>query len=185
MASKVMAQSIANSADMMAAIELHDEQTLSYVSKPFANLKIKNPIYNFFKGKSIDYVISPDDGGYSRSLDMANLLGRKAYYIDKKRMDANTVEMRLPEVEFEDKNILLLDDMISTGNTMVSAIDLISDKGAGSIYCCAIHGIFAGESDRRIKEKADGLVVTDTIQSEYSKLSVAEDVIAYLRSIGI
>ncbi len=183
-ASKVLAKSIANFADAIIAIELHDEQTLSYISKPFENLKIKNPIYNFFKDKSIDYVVSPDDGGYARSLDMAKLLGCNAYYIDKKRLDANTVEMKLPEVNFNKKNVLLLDDMISTGNTMLSAIDLISDKGANNIYCCAIHGIFAGGSDSKIKDKIDELVVTDTIESEYSKLSVAADVAEYLKSLG-
>ena len=174
-ASKVMTKSIDNFADKIIAVELHDEQTLNYTNKPFINLKIKKPVFNFFKDKGIDYVMSPDDGGYQRANDMANLLGCNAYYIDKKRIDADTVEMKLPEVEFKNKNILLLDDMISTGHTMLNAINLISNKGAKKIYCCAIHGIFAENSDKLIKEKIDEIVVTDTIQSEYSKLSVADE----------
>ena len=41
--------------------------------------------------------------------------------------------------------------MISTGHTMLNAINLISNKGAKKIYCCAIHGIFAENSDKLIK----------------------------------
>ena len=119
--SKVFTKAVNQYADSIITVELHDEQTLDYSDVPFTDIKIIEPIYSYFKNKGIDIVMSPDDGGYERAKIMGDKLGIPAYYIDKKRIDSTTVKMVLPEEDYMNKNVLLLDDIISTGGTIMKA----------------------------------------------------------------
>jgi len=179
--SKVFTQAINNYADKIISIELHDDQTLNYSNIPFIDLKIIKPVYNYFRNKKIDYVISPDDGGYERAKVIASKLTIPAYYIDKKRIDSKTVKMDLPDVDFNNKNILLLDDIISTGGTIIKAAKLLKKNNANKIYACAIHGVFALNSNEIIEKYVDELVVTDTIETKYSNITIADDIASSLK----
>ncbi|OWP56529.1 MAG: ribose-phosphate diphosphokinase [Thermoplasmatales archaeon B_DKE] len=175
--SKVWTYLIERFADTIVSVDIHDEQTLSYSSKPFMNISIVDSIASHYAGKNINYVISPDDGGSQRAMKIAAMLGTKHFYIDKKRIDSNTVEMRIPDVDLRGKNVLIVDDIISTGGTIVKAVKLIREMGAAKIYVSAVHGIFTGDSENTIKSIADDLAVTDTIESGSSKISVAKEIV--------
>ncbi len=180
--SKVFTKAVNQYADSIITVELHDEQTLDYSDVPFTDIKIIEPIYSYFKNKSIDFVMSPDDGGYERAKIMGDKLGIPAYYIDKKRIDSTTVKMVLPEEDYMNKNVLLLDDIISTGGTIMKASKLIRQSGARNIYACAIHGVFANDSNEKIEKYVNELAVTDTIETKYSNITVSEEIAASLKS---
>ncbi|MGE9810949.1 ribose-phosphate diphosphokinase [Ferroplasma acidiphilum] len=179
--SKVFTQAINQYADRIITVELHDEQTLNYSKVPFIDIKIINPIYKYFMDKNIDFVISPDDGGYERVKLMGSKLGIPAYYIDKKRIDSTTVKMTLPEEDYKDKNILILDDIISTGGTIIKAAGMLKDKGARNIYACAIHGVFANNSNEKIERYVNELTVTDTIETKYSNITISGEIAESLK----
>ncbi len=180
--SKVFTKAVNQYADRIITVELHDEQTLNYSDVPFTDIKIIDPVYSYFKNKNIDFVMSPDDGGYERAKIMGGRLGIPAYYIDKKRIDSTTVKMVLPEEDYIDKNVLLLDDIISTGGTIMKASKLIRQNGAKNIYACAIHGVFANNSNEKIEKYVNELAVTDTIETKYSNITVSEEIAASLKS---
>lgn len=179
--SKVFTQAINQYADRIITVELHDEQTLDYSKVPFTDIKIINPIYKYFMDKNIDFVISPDDGGYERVKLMGSKLGIPAYYIDKKRIDSTTVKMTLPEEDYKDKNILILDDIISTGGTIIKASRMLKDKGVRNIYACAIHGVFANNSNEKIERYVNELTVTDTIETKYSNITISGEIAESLK----
>ncbi len=178
--SKVFTRAIGEYADRIISVELHNDQTVKYSKVPFNNIKILNPIYEHFKNKDIDYIISPDDGGYDRARNLADKLHVEAYYINKKRIDANTVQMNLPDINYKNKNVLLVDDIISTGGTIIRASQELKESGINQINVCAIHGVFAGNSDKKISGIVNNLVVTDTIESKYSKITTAGEIASAL-----
>ncbi len=180
--SKVFTEAINIYADKIISVELHDEQTLTYSKVPFINLKIIDPVYKYFLNKNIDYVISPDDGGYERAKTIASKLDLPAYYINKKRIDSKTVKMELPEVDYSNKNILLTDDIISTGGTIVRATKLLKENNANKIYACAIHGVFALNSNEKIEKYVDELIVTDTIETKYSNITISNELAQAFRN---
>lgn len=180
--SKVFTKAVNQYADRIITVELHDEQTLDYSDVPFTDIKIIDPVHNYFKNKGIDIVMSPDDGGYERAKIMGDKLGIPAYYIDKKRIDSTTVKMVLPDEDYMNKNVLLLDDIISTGGTIMKASKLIRQSGAKNIYACAIHGVFANDSNEKIEKYVNELTVTDTIETKYSNITVSEEIAASLKS---
>lgn len=171
--SKVITQALDTACDRIMCVEIHDTETLGFSKNPFKNLSLIEDMSVHFKNKAIDYVVSPDDGGYQRASAMAAIMGSKSAYINKKRIDAGTVDMKLPDLDFRGKSILLVDDIISTGGTIIKAVKLLRDAGAARISVTAVHGVFARESDRTISSSVDDLVVSDTIDGPYSMVSAA------------
>lgn len=174
--SKVITQALDSNCDEILCVEIHDEQTLKFSSRPFRNLSAIKDMSQHFLGKSVDYVISPDDGGYDRARKMAELMGTRSAYIYKKRIDSRTVDMRLPDLDFNGKSILLVDDIISTGGTIIKAVKLLREAGAARISVSAVHGVFARDSDKIISSSVDELVVSDTIDGPFSAVSLAETI---------
>lgn len=76
-------------------------------------------------------------------------------------------------IDFSGKNVVILDDMIASGSTMIKAAEKVRREGAKKVICAATHGLFLGNSIKTLQEKADYLIVTDTIETPVSRVSVA------------
>jgi len=181
--SKVMISSIENFCDSIIVVEIHDLATAKFSRRGLINVKIVKPLVEYYRDKKIDYVVSPDDGGLERAKELADLLKTKSFNIDKKRIDSRTVTMTVPDIDVRGKNIVLLDDMISTGGTIIKATDLLKKRGADKVYVSAIHGIFANGSYNEISSIAQDIVITDTIFGKWSKITVAGEVAEAVRGV--
>lgn len=167
--------------DSIITIDIHDEETVGFSEKPFFNLKMGMSLKEFYSDFRPDIIVSPDDGGIERAKRLGELLGSMATNLDKVRLDSRNVAIQAPEgVDFRGKKILLIDDIISTGGTMIKAMELLKSKGISSLSVCAIHGIFVNSSDDRISSIADDLSVTNTIQGDYSKIDISSEVARHL-----
>lgn len=74
--------------------------------------------------------------------------------------------------DVEQKNVLILDDMIATGSTMIKAIERLRQAGAKKIACAATHGLFLGTSLDKLQSVADAVFVTDSIPGPAAKVSI-------------
>ncbi len=120
-----------------------------------------------------DFVtVAPDIG-------QAKALG-KAEYFEKERISGDEIIMKKRDIDVEGKNVLVIDDMISTGGTMIEACKLVKKIGAKKIFAACTHGLFLRNSYEKLKEIVDDVIATDTIQSEASKVSVASLIAKYL-----
>lgn len=127
---------------------------------PLHGFETVQPSYQFIKallrneeGLRIDNehfaIISPDEGSMGRAIYLANILGidMGMYY---KRLDySKFVNGRHPIAAYEflgsslkGKDVILVDDMISSGNTVLKTASLLKERGAGRIYICATFGLF-------------------------------------------
>lgn len=129
-------------------------------------------------GKEKFTVISPDEGS---SYFIENAQGHSLRKTRKKSKATNTktgihadIEKMEGEFDVRGKNICILDDIISTGGTIVKAVHHLKARGAKKIIVGAVHGIFAGE---KIAEKirragCKKIFVTNTIQQENSLFGI-------------
>ncbi len=171
-------------ADEIITVDLHSSQSLSNFSKPAFEASGIPAIARLLRERPVDLLASPDKGGIDRVRRMAQLLDRPWFALEKKRIDSEHVELSLPaslSVPIEGKHVVLIDDVISTGGTIVEAAKLLKRHGVGAISAACTHGLFLRDAFERIKAVTDEVYSTDTLGNPAEKASVAPDIAQILR----
>ncbi len=171
-------------ADEIITVDLHSSQSLSNFSKPAFEASGIPAIARLLRERPVDLLASPDKGGIDRVRRMAQLLDRPWFALEKKRIDSEHVELSLPaslSVPIEGKHVVLIDDVISTGGTIVEAAKLLKKHGVGAISAACTHGLFLRDAFERIKAVTDEVYSTDTLGNPAEKASVAPDIAQILR----
>lgn len=149
----------------------------------YGNLKIKNISLNkklieYAKkefGKSL-LVISPDMGAsYMVGSGGKSMEKKRGEYIEGKEVYRKIEEMKV-NFEVKGKEVLIIDDMVAGGGTMIKAIENMKKHGASKIYCCATHGLFLKDSLERIKGMCNGVFTSNTILNPVSKVNFLEEI---------
>ena len=137
-------------------------------------------------------VVSPDLGSVTRARNLARKLDVALAIIDKRRQKANVSEVLNIIGNVEEKNVIIIDDMIDTAGTLCNAANALIEVGrARSVVACATHGVLSGPAIDRIKRSViEKLFITDTIalvkQKQIEKIelvSVAEIFAKAIRNI--
>lgn len=148
----------------------------------YGNLKIKNISLNkklieYAKelfGKEEFEVVSPDLGS-------SYMVGSKGKSMEKKRgeyIEGKEAYRKIEEVtanfEVKGKNILIIDDMIAGGGTMIKAVENLKKNKAKKIICCSTHGFFLKDSLNKLEKMCEVVFVSNTIPSKASKVNFME-----------
>jgi len=131
---------------------------------PLDHLLGGNILANYFLEKFGDMsdvvVVSPDVGSVSRSRKFAQRLDVPLAIIDKRRPKANVSEIMNIIGDVDNKRVILVDDLIDTGGTIVNAANALMEIGAKEVYACCTHGLLSGPAIDRIKESPIKQLVT-------------------------
>lgn len=153
-------------ADRVLAIDLHAAQLQGFFDIPVDHLTAEPVFLKYFREKAISdlTVLAPDAGNMKTAAHYASVLGGELAIIHKRRISGSEVECEEIIGSVEGRNILMVDDIISTAGTVCSAAGLVKAKGAGNIIVGATHGVLAGAAVGRLKAAPiDEILVADTI----------------------
>ena len=155
--SKLVADLITSAgANRVLALDLHAGQIQGYFNIPVDHLYATPVTVKYFRRlkaeKKIEEmtVVSPDTGGVERARAFAKKLGVPLAIIDKRREDADVVEVMNVIGDVAGRTCLLVDDMVDTGGTLVRGARALKEKGAEKVYACCVHGVFAGDAVAKI-----------------------------------
>jgi ribose-phosphate pyrophosphokinase len=152
--------------DRVVSVDLHAAQVQGFFDIPVDHLSASPVLIKWFKSLKLSnrVFVSPDVGNVKRAQVYANLLGGEICIIDKRRKSGKDTEAKHIIGDVEGKNVLMVDDMITTAGTVTQACKILRDNGVKEIYIAATHGIFAPPAMERLA-KCDftKLAVTDTI----------------------
>ena len=145
----------------------------------FHGIKMRNinafpELANYFKGKVENpFLIAPDEGSLELVGNSARAIGCEFDSLEKERVSEAEVKTEAKELAVGGKDVIILDDTISTGNTIINAAELVKKQGAKSVSAGCVHGIFSNGL-KKLNAAADEVVCTDTVQGEASRVSVAK-----------
>ena len=144
---------------MIITFDAHDARVQNAI--PLSGFEVMQASYQFIKAilrsapdlpvdKDHLMVVSPDEGGMRRAIYMANVLGvdmgtfyqRHDYSIVNENGSHPVVANQFLGSEVAGKNIIIVDDMISSGETVIRTAELLRERGAKDIYICATFGMF-------------------------------------------
>lgn len=144
------------------AIPLHGFETVQPAYQFIKNLLMNE--HDLHLDKDHLMVISPDEGGMGRAIYLANNLGVDMGMFYKRRDYSVIIDGRNPIVAHEflgadvkGKDMVIIDDMISSGDSMLEVAQLLKSKGAGKIFMCATFGLFTNGLDKFDKAYEEGM----------------------------
>ncbi|MGI6211602.1 MAG: ribose-phosphate diphosphokinase [Anaerovoracaceae bacterium] len=157
---------VAAGADRVLTMDLHANQIQGYFDIPVDHLVGLPILAKYFKDKNLDDVciVSPDHGSATRARNMAQYLDCPIAIVDKRRPEPNKSEIMNIIGDIEDKNCIILDDMIDTAGTISNAANAIKSLGARNVFACATHAVLSGPAIDRLQESAiSELVLLNTV----------------------
>ncbi|MGC8581505.1 MAG: ribose-phosphate diphosphokinase [Thermoplasmata archaeon] len=170
--SEVIAKFLSMNNSEIFIVEPHSNNIEKYFSCKVNFISPAEEIAKNYANK-IDMVISPDKGGIERAKVIASLLGVDYSYLNKKRISSYEVAMDLNNVSVKGKRVLLVDDVISTGGTILKALELLKNDGASEVHVVCTHGLFLNNSDINISQNSTSLSCTNTLNTKYSRISIS------------
>ncbi len=155
-------------ASRIITMDLHAAQIQGYFDIPFDHLYGSSVFKDRIElHKKNLVVVSPDVGGIKIARAYAKMLDCGLVVIDKRRPNQNMAEVMNIIGDVDGKDILIVDDLIDTAGTFVSAIEALKVKGAQQIYGAITHSVLSGKALERISNsEVTKLFVTDTINTE-------------------
>jgi len=173
--SRVMVDIITTTgADRIISMDLHSTQIQGFASIPFDHLYSRMVLMDTLRKLNFSpdncTVLAPDVGSAAMGQSYARSLGVHFALIDKRRYAPNKAEVSHLIGDLEGKDVLIIDDMIDTAGTTVSAAQAAMDKGAKSVTAAATHGVLSDPAIDRLKEAPiKELIITDTISVKKEK----------------
>ena len=153
-------------ATRVLTMDLHAGQLQGFFDIPLDNLYGRHALVAAVKALRLDdcVVVTPDVGSIKIARAFSNDLGVDFAIVDKLRTDATQVEAVTLIGDVKGKDVLLADDMCSTGGTLVSAAKACHEKGARRILAAVTHGLFVGGAVEKIENSLiERVLMTNTI----------------------
>lgn len=170
-------------ASRIITMDLHSPQIQGFVNIPFDHLYSRLVLLERLKREGLTnetgVVLSPDMGSarmgqaYARYLDVGFAL------IDKRRPSPNRAEVVHLVGHLTDRHVLVIDDMVDTGGTLISAAEAAVENGALSVTAIATHALFSGPASEDLQRSPiDHIIVTNTIDFQTKGLEDKLEVIS-------
>ncbi|MFH2057164.1 MAG: ribose-phosphate pyrophosphokinase [bacterium] len=160
-------------ANRIITMDLHASQLQGFFDIPHDHLYASQIFYDYFRAKVVEDIVavSGDVGSIKMARAFAKKLKCGLAIIDKRRPEDNQAEVMNIIGDVKGKNVVLRDDLVDTGGTLVKGALALKEHGALDIYCCVTHGVLSGEAIELIENSTiTEMVITDTIYRGETKL---------------
>ena len=155
---------------------LHRKNKLEYIFKAKTKKLTANNLIADYVKKHIKnpVIIGPDEESYKWAKSVADILGAQSIILNKKRYSSFHVKVKLnKKIDLRDKNAVIIDDIVSTGNTILETAKILKKLGANKIYCICVHGIFIKDALSKLKKQKIKIISTNTIPNKAAKIDVS------------
>jgi ribose-phosphate pyrophosphokinase len=172
-------------ATKIIVVDIHSITALEHLQIPAKNVSAVEELVKYFKKLSLKdpLVVSPDKGGIERARNFANILGVDFIALEKHR-DRKTgkVEIKTKKQDgVKGRDMILVDDMISTGGSIAKAAEFLKKQKSGKIYACCTHALLIGDAEKNIiKAGVTKIISTNTIPGKTSLVDVSSVIVKAL-----
>lgn len=176
LSSRVVAKHVSMGCDELVTVNIHEEHILKFFDVEAQNLDASPALGEYFKCHELEapLVIAPDEGAQYIAREVAARVKCDHDYLVKNRLAPGKVEMMPKSLAVRDKDVILVDDMIDSGSTMLEAIRVLRGQGAANVLVGCVHPVLTGNIVTRLfATGALDVIATNTIPSEISFITVS------------
>jgi ribose-phosphate pyrophosphokinase len=174
---RILARLMQLNTDAFMTVDVHAPKVIDW----FGNISAKNvaaypEIGRYLKGKGIELILSPDEGRADNAKRVADVVNCEADFLVKERLDGENVRITPKRLDAKGKKVAIVDDIISTGGTIIKAAEQLRKQNAAKIYAVCTHGVFSGDAISKLEAVCDDICTTDTIENPKTCISVAPQI---------
>ena len=167
----------ASGIDELLTVNIHSEPALSKFPFPAKTVSAVPLLAQYFvdKGFKDAFALSPDKGAMYIAQQAQTVLGGDCGHLNKTRDRYTGQTVQIAEgLNVKDQTVIIFDDIISTGGTIVGAAKILRGQGAKHVFCACVHGLLIGDAEKRILDAGvEEIVGTDSVPGSVSKVSLA------------
>ena len=164
-------------AKKIVVVDIHSKIALNHFKIPKENISAIPELAKYFKRmKLIDaLVVSPDMGGALRAKRFASLINTDFIALKKSRnRKTGKVVIQSSKVDVRGKDLILVDDIISTGGSIVKAAQFLKKQKCKRVFVACTHGLFVEDAEKKIKNAGVSRIIsTNTIPRNTSKVDIS------------
>jgi ribose-phosphate pyrophosphokinase len=173
--------------DALITVNVHSAKALTKFPFSAKSLSDMPLLAEHFKrrGFAKAFALAPDEGAMHVVEEAKKVLGGECGHLEKQR-DRYTGQVSVAKKTFNVKGqtVIVFDDIISTGGTMVNAAKILREIGAARVFAACVHPLLIGDAERRILDAGvEEIVGTDSVTSRVSKVSLAPLISEELRAL--
>lgn len=173
--SKALAQALESvGLSRLITIDLHASSIQGFYDVPVAHLNGNKIFIEYIKESNMDNIcfVAPDQGAVKRASDYCKAFPDATFaMINKKRIKPNEIHSMELVGEVLGRNVIIVDDLVDTGRTLVKSAELLLSKGALSVRTIATHGVLSGQAlDILNSSNIESVLTSDSIFNNYDKL---------------
>jgi ribose-phosphate pyrophosphokinase len=160
--------------DRVLTLDLHAGQIQGFFDIPLDHLFAVNVFFEYFKEIKMNnlVIVSPDVGGIKMARAYAKKLHAGLAIVDKRRNTPDSTDVMHILGEVKGKNVIMVDDIIATGSSLVEAAKALKEAGAKKIFAAVTHGVLSANAVEKIdNSEIDSLIITDSIPLPQPKKS--------------
>ncbi len=183
LSARAIAQILGKDAQRIFTVNIHEKSVLNHFHTDATDISLSCPAAEYIDALALDQplIVSPDEGALHLAQDVASHGKWEADYLQKTRLSGDKVTIKPKSVPVVDRDVVILDDIISTGGTQATAATMLFEQGARSIHTVGIHGVLAsGAYTRLISAGIRSVGCSDTIERACSAFSAVTVLAEYL-----
>ena len=164
-------------AKKIIAVDIHSKTALRHFKIPTENVSAIPELAKYLKKLELKnpIVVSPDTGGSLRAKKFADILKSDFITLKKSRnRKTGKVSIRSTKADVNGKDLIIVDDIISTGGSVVKATQFLKKQKCKRIFVVCTHGLLIGDAEKNIKKAGvTQIISTNTIPRSISKVDVS------------
>ena len=163
--------------DQLITVNIHEANALELFPFPARTITAIPLLAKYFVDRGVKnaFALSPDKGAMYIAQQAQTILGGEVGHLEKQR-DRYTGQttQTAKHLDVKGKIVIIFDDIISTGGTIVGAAKILKEQGAQKVFTACVHGLLIGDAEKRILDAGvEEIVCTDSVPSKNSKVSLA------------
>ncbi len=172
----------------LMTFNIHEPSVLGDIEVRTENLSAVPLLIEYLAGLGLEGAVAfaPDGKAVKMAMEVDKVLrGGYGWFAKKRDRLTGEIEMAInSKVDVEGKDAIIVDDIISSGSTTVTAVRELKARGARRVYAACVHPLLSpGAHEKIMKAGAEALIGTDTIPSEVSLVTVAPTIAQALKSV--
>ena len=173
---RAIARALSPGVSRVITVNVHKDTVLSHFTVPASGVDLAPDVGDYIATLGLDepLILAPDKGAGSFAAAVASRGGWEHDHLEKTRVSGTEVRMEPLGRGPWKGDVVLVDDIISTGGTLATASRMLLDQGAKGVHAVCVHGLFAGTALSLLRSAGIGhIAASDTIESGESRYSAA------------